>query len=265
MSTQNRDAPKVTVERDGHVLLIGLNRPDKRNAFDLAMINELSAGYEYLAEDDALRVGVLYAHGEHFSAGLDLSEFASALADNGARLLAGMSRFDPLGIWKPPVPKPIVMAAGGIAYTLSIELALASDIVVVSSDVRFCQLEVGRGLFAFEGGAFRAPMQLGWGNAMHFLLTAEEFGADTALRIGLAQEIVSPGEHVDRARELADLIASRSPVGVQATLATARAARQAAESAAAAHIESSLPSVLGSEDAREGLASFLERRQADFG
>ena len=179
-------------------------------------------------------------------------------------MLAGAGRFDPLGIWKPPVPKPIVMAVNGIAYTLAIELALASDIVVAAEDVRFCQLEVGRGLFAFEGGAFRAPLQLGWGNAMHFLLTAQEFGAEQALRIGLVQEVVGVGEHLDRARQLATVIAARSPVGVQATLGTARAAQRAAESAAASYIEANLASVLSSDDAREGLHSFLQRRDVDF-
>lgn len=264
MSSNEAEAARVTLERDGHVLLMGLNRPAKRNAFDLVMIEELSAAYELLGEDEDLRVGVLHAHGAHFSAGLDLSELASPLADVGARVLAGKGRFDPLGIWKPPVPKPVVMAASGIAYTLAIELALSSDIVVVADDVRFCQLEVGRGLYAFEGGAFRAPLQLGWGNAMHYLLTGEEFDADTALRIGLVQEVVQHGGHVARARQLAAVIASRSPVGVRATLGVARAARHAAESAAAAYVEQTLPGVLASSDAREGFASFMERREARF-
>jgi enoyl-CoA hydratase len=264
MSSHNSGAGKVTLEREGHVLLIGLNRPEKLNAFDVAMINELASAYDVLGHDEELRVGILYGHGHHFSAGLDLAELAPALADGGARILAGAGEFDPLGIWKPPVPKPIIMAVNGIAYTLSIELALASDVVVAADDVRFCQLEVARGLFAFEGGAFRAPMQLGWGNAMHFLLTAEEFGAETALRIGLVQEVVTAGDLQGRARQVARLIASRSAVGVQATLATARAARQAAEAAAAGRIEDRLPRVLSSEDAREGLQSFVERREAQF-
>ena len=109
------------------------------------------------------------------------------------------------------MPKPVVLAVNGIAYTLSIELALAADIVVAADDVRFRQLEIGRGILPFGGATFRAPAQLGWGNAMRFLLTAEEFGAAEALRIGLVQEVVPAGSHLQRARELARLIARQAP------------------------------------------------------
>ena len=113
-------------------------------------------------------------------------------------------------------PKPVVLAVNGIAYTLSIELALAADIVVAADDVRFRQLEIGRGIVPFGGATFRAPAQLGWGNAMRFLLTADEFGAAEALRIGLVQEVVPAGSHLQRARELAQLIARQAPLGVRA-------------------------------------------------
>src|SRR5262249_56738626 len=136
----------------------------------------------------------------------------------------GGCRRDPLAGGAPPVPKPVVMAVAGIAFTLSIELALASDIVVAAEGVRFRQLEIGRGIVPFGGATFRAPAQLGWGNAMRFLLTAEEFGATEALRIGLVQEVVPPGKHVERARAIAALIAKQAPLGVRATLANARVA-----------------------------------------
>ena len=182
----------VTVERDGHVLLIGVNRPAQRNAFDLAVIEALGAAYETLGLDQELRAGVLFGHGDHFSA-----------AGSGPGWPAG----GPGRPWRPgrlaplrsvrglagPGPKPVVLAVNGIAYTLSIELALAADIVVAADDVRFRQLEIGRGIVPFGGATFRAPAQLGWGNAMRFLLTAEEFGAAEALRIGLVQEVVPAG------------------------------------------------------------------------
>jgi enoyl-CoA hydratase len=255
---------RVTTQVDGHVLLMGLNRPTKLNAFDLAMIEDLSRAYEILGDDDGLRVGVLFAHGNNFSAGLDLAEMAPLLSASGARLLAGSGRYDPLGLWKPPVPKPVVMAVNGIALTLSIELALACDVVVAADDVRFRQLEVARGLFPFEGGAFRAPAQLGWSNAMRFLLTADEFGAGEALHIGLVQEVVPVGEHVDRAVAVAQTIAARAPIGVRAVLSTARAALAAAEQAGTRATEEALPAVWRSDDAAEGVASFRERRSARF-
>jgi enoyl-CoA hydratase/carnithine racemase len=156
------------------------------------------------------------------------------------------------------------MAVNGIAFTLSIELALASDIVVAADDVRFRQLEIGRGIMPFGGATFRAPAQLGWGNAMRFLLTAEEFGAEEARRIGLVQEVVAAGRHVERAAELARMVAEQAPLGVQATIANARVARAAAERAAVEQLRGVLPRLLASDDAAEGVRSFVERRTASF-
>lgn len=257
-------AEPITVERDGHVLLIGVNRPAKRNAFDLATIEQLGAAYERLADDDDVRVGVVFAHGDHFSAGLDLAEVGPAVAEGGPARLSGAGRYDPFGIWADQVPKPVVMAVNGIAFTLSIELALASDIVVAADDVRFRQLEIARGILPFGGATIRAPQRLGWGNAMRFLLTAEEFGADEAHRIGLVQEVVPAGKHVDRAVELAQLIAQQAPLGVAGTLANARVAVRQGEAAAVEHLRALVAEVLASEDAHEGVASFVERRRARF-
>lgn len=255
---------RVTIERDGHVLLVGVNRPEKRNAFDLETIDALARAYEQLGNDAELRVGVVFGHGPHFSAGLDLAQVGPEVAAKGPAALAGGRAFDPFGMWGPPVPKPVILAVSGIAFTLSIELALASDIVIAADDVRFRQLEIGRGILPFGGATMRAPAQLGWGNAMRFLLTAEEFGAAEALRIGLVQEVVPSGTHVARATEIAKLVARQAPLGVQGTLANARVRASQGEAAAKAHLASLLPAVMASEDAREGVASFLERREATF-
>jgi enoyl-CoA hydratase len=255
---------RVTVDRDGHLLLIGVNRPEKRNAFDLALLAQLAAAYERLGDEQQLRVGVLYARGEHFSAGLDLAEVGPAVAERGPAALGGGGRYDPFGVWGEQVPKPVVMAVQGIAFTLSIELALACDIVVAADDVRFRQLEVARGILPFGGATFRAPARLGWGDAMRWLLTAEELGAEEARRIGLVQEVVPAGRQLDRAVELARVVAAQAPLGVQGTLANARVARAAAERAAVEHLRGLLPAVLTSDDAAEGVRSFLERRGARF-
>jgi enoyl-CoA hydratase len=255
---------RITTEKDGHVFLIGINRAEKRNAFDIAMIEALGAAYERLGKDDELRVGVLFAHGAHFSAGLDLAEVGPVVAEKGPRALAGSYQYDPFGVWTERAPKPLVMAVQGIAFTLSIELALASDIVIAADDVRFRQLEIGRGIMPFGGATLRAPMQLGWGNAMRFLLTAEEFGAAEALRIGLVQEVVAPGQQVERARTMAQLIARQAPLGVRGTLLNARMAISQGQRAATEHLASFLPELLKSEDAVEGVASFVQRREANF-
>lgn len=254
----------VTVERDGHVLLIGVNRPAKRNAFNLAVIDALGGAYEILGDDDELRAAVLFGHGDHFSAGLDLTEVGPVVAEHGPQILRGSHRFDPFGVWGEPVPKPVVIAVSGIAFTVSIELALAADIAIAADDVRFRQLEIGRGIVPFGGATFRAPARLGWGNAMRFLLTAEEFGAAEALRIGLVQEVVPAGAQVARAAELAHLIARQAPLGVQATLASARAGLGPGPDAGRECIASLLPGILRSQDAAEGLRSFIDRREAHF-
>ncbi len=225
----------------------------------------MAQAYDRLADDDDVRVGVVFGHGDHFSAGLDLAEVLPAVQENGPSVLSGASTHDPFGLWGPPVSKPVVMAVQGIAFTLSIELALASDIVVAADDVRFRQLEVGRGILPFGGATLRAPAQLGWGNAMRFLLTGEEFGAAEALRIGLAQEVVPAGQQLERAVEIARLVAAQAPLGVYGTLANARVAcRSTAETAAADHLRGLLPELLASDDAAEGVRSFVERREARF-
>jgi len=258
------DQQPVTRERDGHVLLIGLDRPHKRNAFDLATIRALAAAYQELGDDPDLRAGVLFAHGDHFSAGLDLAEVGPVVAAGGPAAIAGGAAYDPFGVWGPPVPKPVVVALAGICFTVSIELALAADIAIAAEDVRFRQLEIGRGILPFGGATFRAPARLGWGNAMRFLLTAEEFGAAEALRIGLVQEVVPVGQQLERARTIAQTIARQAPLGVAGTLANARVAAAAGPAAAVEHLRSLLREILASEDAREGVLSFLERREGRF-
>jgi enoyl-CoA hydratase len=255
---------RITVERDGHVLMIGINRREKRNAFDLESLEALAAAYEQLGTDAEARAGVLFAHGDHFSAGLDLAAVAPVVAQKGPMALGAGGRFDPWGIWGEPVPKPVVMAVQGIAYTLSIELALACDIVIAADDVRFRQLEIGRGILPFGGATLRAPAQLGWGNAMRFLLTAEEFGAAEALRIGLVQEVVPKGQQVDRARALAHVIARQAPLGVQGTLTNARMAVSKGMDGAKEHLAALMPQILASEDANEGVTSFVQRREPAF-
>jgi enoyl-CoA hydratase/carnithine racemase len=254
----------VTVERDGSVLLIGVNRPQKRNAFNLETIAAFGKAYETLGDDPSLRVGVVFGHGDHFSAGLDLAEVGPAVAEKGPKELAGSGKYDPFGIWAPQVKKPVVLAVSGISYTLTIELALASDIVIAADTVRFRQLEIGRGIIPFGGATLRATTRLGWGNAMRFLLTAEEFGAAEALRIGLVQEVVPFGQQVTRARALAQLIAKQAPLGVQGTLSNARVMEQHGPAAAIEHLTSLLPGIMASEDAMEGVQSFIERREAVF-
>ncbi len=253
----------VTVERRGHVLLMGLNRPAKRNAFNLAMIDQLAAAYYELEADDELRCGVLFAHGDHFTGGLDLAEVGPVLQE-GRLEVPGPERCDPWrkdGAWSTPV----VAAVRGWVMTLAIELLLAADIRIAAENARFAQMEINRGIYAFGGATVRLPRDAGWGNAMRWLLTGEEYDAAEAHRIGLVQEVVETGRELERAEALAEAIATRSaPLAVRTTLGSAHRARLEGEAAAFARLEPDMVALFESEDGREGLMSFIERREARF-
>src|SRR6266513_3113691 len=247
----------VTVERRGHVLLMGLNRPAKRNAFNLAMIDELAAAYHRLEADDEIRCGVLFGHGDHFTGGLDLAEVGPLVREGRLdESFSGPRRGDP---WRKDNAwtTPLVAAVQGWVMTLAIELLLAADIRVAASDARFAQLEIRRGIYAFGGATIRLPRDAGWGNAMRWLLTGEDYDAAEAHRIGLVQEVVEPGRQLDRAIEIATAIATKSaPLGVRTTLASAHRARLEGERAAFARLEPDLAELFDMEDGREGLQSF---------
>ncbi|BBZ11099.1 crotonase/enoyl-CoA hydratase family protein [Mycobacterium branderi] len=253
----------VTLERDGHVLLIGLNRPDKRNAFNRAMLADLSRAYALLETDAEIRAGVLFAHGEHFTGGLDLVDVAPAIAAGELEFPDGGRdpwRLD--GSWT----TPLVAVAQGWCMTLGIELLLAADIRVATAGTRFAQLEVQRGIYPFGGATIRLPRDAGWGNAMRWLLTGDEFDADEAHRIGLVQEVtVDAAAALARACEIAHTIANHAaPLGVRATLASAHLAREHGDAAAIARLRPEVAALFGTADAAEGVQSFVERRQAHF-
>ncbi|MBX3155344.1 MAG: crotonase/enoyl-CoA hydratase family protein [Deltaproteobacteria bacterium] len=253
---------KITLERRGHVLAMGLDRAAKRNAFDLEMWNQLALAYAELERDPELRVGLLHAAGDHFTGGLDLAQWAPVFA-NGKFPLPDGGR-DPLGICTLPVTKPVVSALQGICYTIGIELALATDIRIAARTARFGQIEIKRGIYPVGGATIRFPREVGWANAMRWLLTADDFDAAEAHRMGLVQEVVEPGELFERALAIATTIAQQAPLGVYATLVSSRAALAEAEAAAAARLLPDLQPLMRSEDVQEGLRAFASRRPGNF-
>lgn len=254
----------ITTEIKGHILLIGLNRPQKMNAFTNDMLNELANAYTELEDHPNLRCGVLFAHGKHFSAGLDLAEVAPRVRRAGTAF-ATSEQVDPMQIKGRPRSKPVVVAVQGYCLTLSIELILANDICIAAQDSKFGQIEVKRGIFPFEGATLRFPQRCGWGNAMRYMLTGDLFDAQEALRIGLIQEVTATKEAAfDKALHIAETIANQAPLGVQATIINARKAIEEGEAAAIADFDETVFRLLDSEDAKEGVASFVERRKAEF-
>ncbi|MND78749.1 Carnitinyl-CoA dehydratase [compost metagenome] len=141
---------------------------------------------------------------------------------------------------------------------------LAADINLCASNTRFAQMEVQRGIFPFGGATVRLQQIAGWGNAMRWLLTGDEFDSHEALRLGLVQEVMASEDLLPRALQLADRIAQQAPLGVQATLASARKAVLHGETAAVGDLQATTSTLLGSEDAREGLAAMQERRPGNF-
>lgn len=260
---ESRIGETVTVERKDHVLLVGLNRPEKKNAFNLEMLGDLSLAYALLEEDDDLRAGLLFAHGESFTSGLDLIDVAPAIFEGRDFIPEG--GVDPLrlgGSWT----KPVVAVAQGWTMTVGIELLLAADIRVCSQDVRFAQIEVNRGIYPFGGATFRFAELTGWGNAMRWLLTGDEFGAETALRIGLVQEVETDAEAAkSKGLEIASRIANdAAPLGVRKLLASAQQALREGPEAATANQLEDIKELFQTKDAAEGLQSFVERRKANF-
>jgi enoyl-CoA hydratase/carnithine racemase len=254
--------PTVTLERDGHVLLMGLNRAEKRNAFNMDMLRELSLAYGELDRDPDLRCGVLFAHGDHFTAGLDLIDVGPNINADGFPVPEGGIDFT--GLYTDPVSKPVVVAVQGRCLTLGIEISLAADVRVAARDARFAQIEIKRGIMPFGGATIRFARDFGWGNAMRYLLTGDEFDAEEAFRIGLVQQLTEPGEQVEAALGIARTIAAQAPLGVQASLRNARLAWREGEAAAAARLFPELSALMGTEDAREGIQSFIERRDGNF-
>jgi enoyl-CoA hydratase len=169
-----------------------------------------------------------------------------------------------MGLTDPHLTKPIICAVQGICLTIGIELMLAADIRIAASNARFAQIEIKRGLFPFGGATIRFVRETGWGNAMRYSLTGDEFNAAEAFRMGLVQEVVEPGQQLARATELAQTVAAQAPLGVRATLASARLAVTEGEKAAIQRFLPDLQSLMQSEDIKEGIQSFIERRQANF-
>ena len=257
------DQPRILTERRGHILLIGFNRPDKRNAADFALLQQLALAYGELARDPELRVGLVYAVGEHFTAGLDLADIGPRLGPAGLEMVPE-GGINPWQVDGESLSKPVVIAVQGTCLTLGIELMLASDIVVAAESTKFGQIEVARGILPFGGATIRFPRAAGWGNAMRWLLTGELFDTAEAHRLGLVQEVVPDGTQFDRALELAEKIAAQAPLAIQATLANARLAQREGAASAEQELQPALARLVQTEDSRIGMQSFMTRTPAVF-
>lgn len=243
--------------------MMGIDRTAKRNGVTPGMLTELSAAYAQLENSPDLFVGLLWAHGDHFSAGIDLAQ-VSARRSAGLPLWDIEDGVDPFDLMPPARRKPVVIAMQGICFTVAVELMLACDVAVAADDCRFSQLEVRRGIMPSRGATVRMVQRMGWGNAMELLLTGNEFDAARALQLGLVQRVVPAGQQFEVGLKLAQSIAAQAPLAVQAIRANAREALGNHGVEAWQAVEALQARLYASDDAREGVRSFLEKRQARF-
>jgi len=250
----------ISTSLQDHVLHIVLDRAEKMNAFTYQMLQELSEAFTMMEKNAEVRCGLLYAKGDHFTSGLDLADVSKHISKG--KNLFEEHLIDPLQIFDQSRTKPVVIAVQGYCLTIGIELILANDICVAQTGTTFGQIEVQRGIFPFGGATIRFHQRCGWGNSMKYLLTGDQFDEEEALRMGLVQEVNKNA--VQRATAIADNIAAQAPLAVQATLHSAKTAVLEGQEKAIAQFMPTLHNLMNTEDAKEGLVSFVERRKATF-
>jgi enoyl-CoA hydratase len=247
------DAPVLTERRDG-VLLITLNRPEARNAVNLAVAQGIASALDSLDGDPDVTVGVLTGAGAGFCAGMDLKAFVA-----GERPFLEERGF--AGIVQRGSHKPLIAAIEGFAVAGGLEIALACDLIVAARGARLGIPEVKRSLVAAAGAMRRLPRRVPYGVAMEMALTGDPIAAERGYELGLVNRLAEPGGAVDAAIDLAGAIARNGPLALAATKAILeRQADWTEEEFWARQGEIAGP-VFASEDAREGAVAFSERRE----
>ncbi len=246
---------------DGHVATLTINRPDKLNALNIATRSRLVEELDDLAANDDIRVVIVTGAGEKsFVAGADIAEFEGRSPVDQFRVMTDSSMF----LAVDQFPKPIIAAINGFCLGGGCELALACDIRIASEKAKLGQPEINLGLIPGGGGTQRLPRLVGMGAALKMLYTGDFIRADEAHRIGLVDEVVPPDQLLTRAKELADTIASKSPLAL-------RMIKQAVRTSARTSLDEGLKQevtlfslAFASEDKKEGVDAFLNKRQPTF-
>lgn len=261
--------PAVIVEPDGPVLLVTLNRPEKRNAVNSEVMCRLYDAWVRLDTDDDLRVAILTGRGSTFCAGMDLSEIGKLGTGKPENEWMERVMSDPAliyGAWlKTYRPtKPVILAAEGFARAGGTEILQGTDIRVAGESAVFGVTEVQRGLFPMAGSAVRLRRQIGYAVAAEMLLCGDDLPARRAHELGLINHVVPDGEALTKAREIADRIARNGPLAVKAIVATLRETETLAEPEAFVIEQRHGMAVMMSQDAAEGPRAFLEKRDPVF-
>jgi enoyl-CoA hydratase/carnithine racemase len=258
--SQNPAASEVVTERRGPVLVVRINRPEARNAFNVAVMAGIGEALLAADDDPEIRAVVLTGTGDRaFCAGMDLRAFAAGgltPSDGQRRALEAFGRFTS---GSGGCAKPVICAAQATAVAGGLELLLACDLAVVAQDAKLGLPEAKRGLFAAGGGMYLAR-RIPLAKALELTLTGDPITPAEALAMGLINAVAPAAEVLDRALELAGRITANGPLGVQASKRLVRmAAFEPLADVRKTHAELQ-QSVFGSEDAKEGAAAFIERR-----
>jgi methylglutaconyl-CoA hydratase len=254
----------LTIAIDARVATVTLNRPDVRNAFNETSIAELARAFEQLGADDSVRAIVLAANGPAFCAGADLNWMKAMAAYSHAENNADAMRLATMLRTIYQCPKPVVAKVQGDCYAGGMGLAAACDIVVAASEVNFCLSEVKLGLIPATISPY-VILAMGENAARRYFLTAERFGAQEALRIGFAHEVVA-AEALDAAvAAIVKSLVSNSPNAVrEAKLLVREIGGQAVTDALVADTALRIAHIRASDEGREGVAAFLEKRKPSW-
>ena len=246
--------------RDG-VAEVTINRPEKLNALNEAVRRELTDTFDGLAEREDVKVAILSGSGDKaFVAGADVGEFAARTPEEQREVYRQRRVYDALAEF----PKPLICAIHGFCIGGGNELALACDIRVADATARFGQFEVRLGLIPGAGGTQRLTRLVGPGQALRIGLGGDLIDAAEAHRIGLVEVLVDEDEHLDRARELATRMARWSPVALALVKKAVREAHERHLSDGLAAEREIFLEAFASEDGREGVRAFVEKRRARF-
>jgi len=243
----------VRTEIQGHVSVISLHRQDKRNAFDLALTNALNEALDQFEDDADQWVAVLTGGPDMFSAGSDLKE-GSGKTDRGGEY----------GIIRRKRVKPLIAAAEGLALGGGMEILFCCDLVVASRDLRLGLPEVKRGVLPTSGGLFRALRSLPMHIAKEVVLTGEELSSERAFQYGLVNRLVEPGQALPEALVLAEEIASNSPTSTRNALQAMERILAGGDDLGWAATDYARAEVFASEDRKEGIRAFFDRRQPEW-